>query len=92
MPVVTYSLLRLAVLVVAAALLWWAGVGGWLLAVLAVVVAWAVSYLFLRPQRDAAAAWLAARAERRAARPAEVDDDTAAEDAAADGIRRTEGA
>ena len=91
MPVVTYSLLRLALLAAAAILLWRAGLGSWLLPLVAVVVAWALSYLFLRRQRDAAALWLAARAEARAARPVEVDPDPEAEDEVADELRRRDG-
>lgn len=91
MPVLTYSLLRLALLAAALVALWRAGMGGWLLPLVAVVVAWALSYLFLARQRDAAARWLADRAAARAARPVEVDEDTAAEDAAADEIRRRDG-
>ncbi len=67
MPLVVYTLLRLAVLVVAFLAVWWAGAEPLLAGVVAVVVASAVSYLFLRKQRDATTSWLAERAERRKA-------------------------
>jgi uncharacterized membrane protein len=87
---VTYTVLRLLILVAAFALAYAVGVRGWLLALVAVVVAFAVSYLALPRQRDAATAWMARRAEQRAARRGReqttVDsiaaDDAAAEDAA----------
>lgn len=84
-----YTLLRLAVLVAAFLVVWWAGAEPLLAGVVAVVVASAVSYLFLRKQRDATTAWIAARAERRKAHQAPqgafargVAADEAAEDAA----------
>lgn len=93
-PLVVYTLLRLAVLVVAFLVVWWVGAEPLLAGVVAVVVASAVSYLFLRKQRDAATTWIAARAERRKATKATqepkgafargVAADEAAEDAAAD--------
>lgn len=84
MPLLTYSLLRLALLLGALGVLAWAGMGGWLLVVVAALVAWAISYVLLAGPRDAAARWLADRAERRRASgvrvSAAVDADAAAED------------
>ncbi len=83
MPVVTYSLLRLAVFVLALVGLWLAGMGGWLLVVVGAVVAAALSYVLFGRQRAAAAQWLADRRERpRFSRG--VEEDAAAEDAIAD--------
>lgn len=93
MPLLTYSLLRLALFGAALGLLYVAGLRGWLLAVVAVVVALALSYLTLRKPRDAAAQWMATRAERRAAaREAapRVDADAAHEDAQLDEKFRTD--
>ncbi|ADG75615.1 conserved hypothetical protein [Cellulomonas flavigena DSM 20109] len=84
MPVLVYSLLRAALFLAATGLLWWAGMRSWLAPVLGAVVAWALSYVLLARQRDAAARHLAQRAEgRRAARGSDVD--AAAEDAEAEG-------
>lgn len=83
MPLVTYTLLRLGVFVVALAALWFAGMGSWLLLVVAAVVAAALSYVLFRKQRDAAVAWLAERRERK---EQERQDDAAAEDAIADAL------
>lgn len=77
MPVVTYSVLRLGLLVVALVGLWLAGMGGWLLVLVAALVAGALSYVVLGKQRDAAALWLADLRRR----PPRRDDDAAAEDA-----------
>lgn len=91
MPFVVYSLLRLALLVAALVAGWAVGLRGWLLVVVATVVAWAVSYLVLNGRRTAAATWLAERAERRRASgrriSAHVDADDAAEDAEAERLR-----
>ena len=79
-----YSLLRLALLGAAFGLLYAAGLRGWLLPTVAVVVALALSYLALRKPRDDAARWMAVRADRRAAERAAVprtDVDAAHEDA-----------
>ncbi|WP_223145102.1 DUF4229 domain-containing protein [Actinotalea subterranea] len=86
MPLVVYSALRLGLFAAALGALWWVGLGGWLLVVVAAVVAWALSYVLLAGPRDAAALWLAGRAERRAAGrrfSAQVESDAAAEDAEA---------
>ena len=55
MPVIIYSVLRLGLFLAALVGLWLAGMGGWLLVLVAAVVAWAVSYAVLGRQRDAAA-------------------------------------
>jgi len=86
-PVVTYSILRLGLFVAALLGLWWAGMGGWLLVLVATVVAFVLSYVLLGRQRDAAALWLADRRAAAAGRPrfsARVEADAAAEDALAD--------
>lgn len=90
MPVVLYSLLRLGLLAVAVAALWAVGMRGWLLVVVAAVVAWAASYLALARPRDAAALWIAQRAEGRGQSrfSAGVQDDAATEDAEAESLRR----
>jgi hypothetical protein len=89
---VTYTVLRLALFAAALGLAYVVGVRGWLLAVVALIVSFAVSYLALPKQKDAAAAWLAARSERRAARrggdkeslDSRIAEDAAAEDAVFD--------
>ncbi|WP_418274884.1 DUF4229 domain-containing protein [Isoptericola jiangsuensis] len=93
MPLVTYTVLRLLLFAAALGLAYVVGVRGWLLAVVALVVSFAVSYLALPKQKDAAAAWLAARSERRAQRrggaaeslDSRIAEDAAAEDAVFDG-------
>jgi len=90
---VIYTLLRLALFGAAFGLLYLAGLRGWLLPIVAVVVALAVSYLTLGRPRDAAALWIATRAERRAAARAaapKVDADAAHEDAQLDRELRTD--
>ncbi len=89
MPVVTYSLLRLGVFVLALVGLWFAGMGSWLLVVVAAVVAAALSYVLFGKQRVAAAQWLADRRERPRFSRA-VEEDAAAEDAIADRLRAQE--
>ena len=86
-PLLIYTLLRLALFGAALGLLYVAGLRGWLLPIVAVVVALAVSYLTLRTPRDAAARWMAGRADRRAAERAvfpKTDADAAHEDAQVD--------
>lgn len=84
----TYSVLRLGLFAACLAALYWAGLGGWLLVVVAALGAWGVSYVVLARPRDAAALYLAARAARRAesgrrfSRGAEAD--AAHEDAVVD--------
>ncbi|MFI6425483.1 DUF4229 domain-containing protein [Promicromonospora sp. NPDC050880] len=93
MPLVIYTLLRLALFGVAFGGLYLAGLRGWLLPIVAVVVALTVSYLTLTGPRDAATRWIAARAERRAAERAaapKVDVDAAHEDARLDEELRTD--
>lgn len=92
MPLVIYTVLRLGIFAGAIGLGYLAGLRGLLLLLLAVVVAFAVSYLALPRQKDAAAAWLAERAQRRADAKGGgkqgidrvIDEDAAAEDAAFD--------
>ncbi|MFD2797484.1 DUF4229 domain-containing protein [Promicromonospora vindobonensis] len=87
MPLLIYSLLRLALFGVVLGLLYLVGLRGVLLPIVAVVVALALSYLTLRRPRDAATRWMAGRADRRAAVRAatpKVDADAAHEDAALD--------
>lgn len=95
MPVAVYSVLRLALLVAALVAGWAVGLRGWLVVVVATVVAWAVSYLVLNRQRSAAALWLAERAERRRSTgrriSADVDSDAHAEDAEAEALRTGRG-
>ncbi|MFJ3403376.1 DUF4229 domain-containing protein [Promicromonospora sp. NPDC090134] len=87
MPLVIYSLLRVALVAAALGALYLVGLRGWLLPVVAVLVALAVSYLTLGRPRDAATEWMAGRAERRAAARAaapKIDADAAHEDAEVD--------
>lgn len=93
MPLFIYSLLRLALFGGAIGLLYLAGMRGWLLPVVAVVVAMTVSYLTLRRPRDAATQWMAARADRRRAERAvfpKIDADAEHEDAQLDEELRTD--
>lgn len=91
MPVVLYSLYRLLLLAVAVVLLDLAGFESWLLLVLAVVVALLASQVLLRGPRDAAAVYLAQRAERRRAQRTVLEEDADAEDAESDAARRPDG-
>lgn len=78
----TYTLYRLALLVLAVGGVWLL-LRNWLFAgVLGTLIAAMLSYLLLRGPRDASAAWLAARAASRAPK---VDEDAAFEDAVGDG-------
>jgi len=87
-PVVVYSVLRLLLLAVALGALWLAGMRGWLLVLVAAVVALMLSYLTLNKPREAASRYLAARSEHRARTgerfSREIEDDAAVEDAAVD--------
>lgn len=86
MPVVVYSLLRALIFLAATGVLWWVGMRSWLAPLVGAVIAWALSYVLLPKQRDAAARHVAARAQQRAAgRVSRADEDAAAEDAAAEG-------
>lgn len=94
MPIVVYSVLRLALFGVCLAVLLWAGAGSWLSVILAAFGAWGLSYVLLARPRDAAARALAERAERRRQGhrfSAAVEADEAVEDAEADAVRRAEG-
>ncbi|WP_024286869.1 DUF4229 domain-containing protein [Cellulomonas sp. KRMCY2] len=88
MRLIVYSVLRLGLFGMALLGLWAVGMGGWLLVVVAAFVAWALSYLVLAGPRDAAALWLAERAEGRrtsgARFTAGVESDALAEDAEAE--------
>lgn len=92
MPLAVFSALRLGLFIAALLLLRGAGMRGWLLVVVAAVVAWAVSYVVLGRQRDAAALWLADRAARRDASGVRfsrrIDEDAAVEDAESDALGR----
>lgn len=94
MPVVVYSALRLALLAATLVAGAFAGLRDWLLVVVATLVAWGLSYVLLRGPRDAAARWLADRAERRRAAGLRftpgVEADEDAEDAEAEAIARSE--
>ena len=87
MRVLTYSLMRLGLLAVCFAGLYWAGAGLWVAFLVATFLAWGLSYELLAGPRDAAALEIAERTQARAARSGrsqrELDDD-AAEDAAVD--------
>jgi hypothetical protein len=86
-PLVLYTLWRVLLFVAVLGVGYLAGLRSWLLLVVAAVVALTVSYLALRRPRDAAARWLAERAERRKAASGtsrRVDEDTAYEDAVVD--------
>lgn len=84
MPVVVFSLMRLALFAVCFVALWWIGMRSWLAAIVAAFLAWGLSYVLLTRQRDAAARHIAARVER--GRP--PDEDALVEDAADDAARR----
>lgn len=89
MPFVLYSLYRVALIVVAAVVLYVVGMRGWLLGVVAVVVALCASYLLLNGPRTRAGAYLAERREHRkalaAANAVERSEDEQEEDAQVDG-------
>ncbi|MBL0887471.1 DUF4229 domain-containing protein [Myceligenerans indicum] len=86
MPLVIYTVLRLALFAGALGLLYVAGLRSWLLVGVAAVAAFALSYVLLSGPRDAAATWLADRRERRRARQggSVADADAAHEDAVID--------
>ncbi|CAL8970424.1 hypothetical protein CELL_00769 [Cellulomonas sp. T2.31MG-18] len=67
MPVVVYSVLRVALLVLSWLLLTWAGLHPLAALLVAAFVAWGLSYVALGGPRDAAARYLAERAAVRAA-------------------------
>lgn len=88
MPLVIYTVLRLALFAGALGLLYLAGLRSWLLVGVAALAAFALSYVLLGGPRDAAATWLAGRRERRRTRRgvSGADDDAAREDAAVDRV------
>ena len=87
----TYSVLRLGLLAACFGLGYWAGLRTWLLLGVAVLAAWGLSYVLLAGPRDAAARYLAERAERRRQPgrrfPRAAEDDAAHEDALDDRAR-----
>jgi hypothetical protein len=89
-PLLLYTLYRVLVFAAAFVLLWWAGADPLLALALGAVVAFAVSYLFLRGPRDAAAAWLASRSERRAQRGQRLSREAEADAAYEDSVVDTE--
>ncbi|WP_123815825.1 DUF4229 domain-containing protein [Myceligenerans xiligouense] len=86
MPLVIYTVLRLALFGGALGLLYLAGLRSWLLVGVAAVAAFALSYVLLSVPRDAAARWLADRRARRGAGTggSGADADAAHEDAIVD--------
>ncbi|WP_123370716.1 DUF4229 domain-containing protein [Cellulomonas sp. PhB150] len=89
MPVVTYTLLRLALFAVATAGIWWAGMHSWLAPVAGLVIGWLLSYVLLGRQRERAAAYVQARSEKRADRaPTHTEQDAELEDAIDEAARR----
>lgn len=88
MPLVVYTLIRLALIAVAWVVLWLAGLSGPIAFAAAVLIGLMVSYLAFRGPRDAAARWLADRAARRRAakgpRASGIEDDADVEDRAVD--------
>lgn len=82
MPLLTYTLLRVALVAGAGAVLYLLGVRTWLLVVLAVVIGAGLSYVLLANPRHAAAADLERRSGGRRTRvERSVERDDAAEDA-----------
>ena len=91
MPFVTYSLLRLGLVLASMGLLWLIGVRHWILLVaFGVVIGAALSYLLLRRQRDATAAYLQHRVESRkeSREDEDVEDALTGEDAPPEGTPR----
>jgi Protein of unknown function (DUF4229) len=97
-PLVIYSALRLGLFAALTLLMhFWAGMEWWFAALISVFAAWGLSYTMLDGPRDAAARYLADRAEARKARKglsvgqsedAEVED--AVQDAAPKPVERDE--
>ena len=83
-PVVVFSLLRLALFAVCVVALWLLGMHSWLAPLLAAFLAWGLSYVLLSGPRDAAARYLAERAQHAR----RTEDDAAVEDAADDASRQ----
>ena len=88
MPLLVYTLLRLALIAAAWVVLWLLGLTGPIWFVVAVLIGLMVSYAAFRGPRDAAARWLAERVERRRAakgpRTSRIEDDADVEDRAID--------
>lgn len=86
----TYTLLRLALFALATAGVWFAGMRSWLAPVIGVLLGYALGYVLLGRQRDAAAAYVQRRSEGRPHRGTATDEDAALEDAAVDAALRDE--
>lgn len=88
MPFIIYSALRIALIVLVGVVLYLVGMRGWLLGVVAVLVALLVSYLALSRPREAAALYIANRRTQRQTSGvrlnARLDRDNADEDDAVD--------
>ena len=84
MPVLVYSVLRILLIFGAGAGLYLAGMRGWLLVVVAVLVGAGLSYVLLDKQRRASAEWLAARGRRHTRLEDRLASDADAEDALLD--------
>ena len=88
MPFLIYSVLRIALIVVVGLALYLVGMRGWLLGVVAILLALLVSYLALSRQREAAALYIATRRTQRQASGVRLnerlDRDNADEDEAID--------
>ncbi|WP_041574091.1 DUF4229 domain-containing protein [Cellulomonas gilvus] len=89
MPVVTYTLLRLALFAAVTAGLWAVGMRSWLAPLAGLFLAWALSYVLLGRQRAAAARFVQERSSARAPRTTRADEDASYEDAIDDAQRRT---
>ena len=89
MPLVVYSVLRLALFGACWVVLAWAGLNPWIAVVVAAFAAWGLSYVALPGPRDAAARWLADQDAKRKAGvstlSARAQQDAADEDALVDG-------
>jgi len=87
-PFIIYSALRIALIVVVGVVLYLVGMRGWLLGVVAILVALLVSYLALSRQREAAALYIATRRTQRQTSGVQLterlDRDNADEDEAID--------
>lgn len=85
MPVLVYSALRILLILGAGAGLYLAGMRGWLLLVVAVLVGAGLSYVLLDKQRRASAEWLAARGRGHTRLEDRLASDAGEEDALLDG-------
>jgi len=88
-PVFRYSILRLALIAVVFGIAYALGAGLLTAGLLSIIVSWAISYLFLRPQAEESTEWFVERreAQKRGDVPrfsAQVSADEAAEDAIVD--------